>query len=393
MLARAQRQSPHKGGRVESPSAAGKLPNVTAGGMSPTLVQDPSSESAPAEASDEIVGGGHQGDARSSPVGGADGSDGSENEGGRGDSGAANDANDEDDGDGDGVDRFNWTIKGVKGLDEEQIHHMNAFYVLLKKWFGGKEYTSGILTKADYDVRVQHLLRIKQGDTDCCEAYKSGNFNAYKWAKKYHLFTVGVESSVLVLCSDAKKSGAVDVTAMALSHLQKPTYAERLFVDLSKLHKDDHCKGLTFYKRVRETHGNVTREVCKLFTDICPHCVLVQTRKKTTASIHPIITFGLGIRGQVDIVDFQSMPDGIFQYLLNYIDHGDKRLTSIPLVSKRATSVAMALFTIFTDIGPPKLLQTDNGGEFSNAARDYAGRAVLLDDDFVDSVIKELKNL
>ena len=68
-------------------------------------------------------------------------------------------------------------------------------------------------------------------------------------------------------------------------------------------------------------------------------------------------------------------------------------MTSIPLASKHATSVAMALFTIFTEIGPPKLLQTDNGGEFSKHAHDYAGRALLLDDEFIDLVIKELKNL
>jgi len=401
--------SPRKDRTVELPFVAGESPYETAGGMSPTLVQDPSFsssvtntdaaaatgidiDSAPAEASDDIVGGNHQGYAHSSPDGGADGSDAPVNEGGSGDSGAANEGNDENDGEGGGVERFNWIIEGAEGLEEEQIRHMNSFYVLLKNWFGGKEYTSGILTKADYDARVQHLLRIKRNEMDCCEAYKSGNYNAYKWAKKYHLFTVG-ESSVLVLHPDPKKSGAVDVTAMALSHLQKVTYAERLFVDLSKIHKDDHCKGTTFYKRVQETHGNVTRDVCKLFTDVCPNCVLAQTRKKSTAGIHPIITSGLGKRGQVDLVDFQSMPDGIFQYLLNYIDHGVKILFSIPLASKRATSVAMALFTIFTQIGPPKFLQTDNGGEFSNAAHNYAGHAMSLGDDFIDSVIKELKNL
>ena len=62
------------------------------------------------------------------------------------------------------------------------------------------------------------------------------------------------------------------------------------------------------------------------------------------------------------LIDFQSMPDGVFNYLLNYIDHGVKRLTSIPLASKHASSVAFALFTIFTEIGPPRVLQTDNGG-------------------------------
>jgi len=392
--------------KVDSPTAAGESPDAS-GGMPPTLVYDQSfpgstavattdaaaaagtgSESAPADASDEIVGGGSdQEDAQSSPVGCAAGSDRSEIEGGR-----RGDANDDDDGDAAGVDRFNWSIEGVEGLDEKQIRHMNAFYALLKKWFSGKEYSSGILTKADYDKRVTHLLGVQRNEVDCCEAYKSGNYYAYKWVKKYRVFTVG-DSSVLVLRPDPKKSGAVDVTAMALSYLQKPTYAERLFVDLSKIHKDDHCKGTTFYKRVQETYGNVTRDVCKIFTDVCPHCVLAQTRKKSTAGIKPIITTGLGKRGQVDLVDFQSMPDGIFNYLLNYIDHGVKFLFSIPLVSKRATSVAMALFTIFTQIGPPELLQADNGGEFTNAAHDYAGRAVLLSDDFIDSVITEVKNL
>jgi hypothetical protein len=292
---------------------------------------------------------------------------------------------------GDGVDRYNWTIEGIEGLDDGEIRHMNAFYVLLKKWFSGKEYSSAVLTKADYAARVKHLSLLKHGDTDCCEAYKAGNINAYKWARKYHLFTYGVASAVLVL--RPKKSGPVDVSAMALSDLQKPTYAERLFADLWKIHKEDHCKGTTFYYRVRDMHGNVTRDVCKLFTDVCPHCVVVQSRKKPTAGIQPIITKGLGVRGQVDLIDFQSMPDGVFTYLLNYIDHGVKRLTSIPLASKRASAVAFALFTIFTEIGPPRVLQSDNGGEFVNHAHDYVGRAMLLDDEFIDLIINELKNL
>ena len=137
--------------------------------------------------------------------------------------------------------------------------------------------------------------------TDCCGAFKSGNYNAYKWARKYHLFTFGVESAVLVLRPE--RSGAVDVTAMALATLQKPTYVERLFVDLWKLHKVDHCKGTTFYFSVRAAYGNVTRDVCKLFTDVCPHCVVVQSRKKPKAGIHPILTSGLGVRGQVDLIE------------------------------------------------------------------------------------------
>jgi hypothetical protein len=68
-----------------------------------------------------------------------------------------------------------------------------------------------------------------------------------------------------------------------------------------------------------------------------------------------------------------------------------KKLTSIPLVFKKASSVAYAPVTIFTEQGPPSILQTDNGGEFSGAANDSTGIRMCLEDDFVDQVIKEVK--
>jgi hypothetical protein len=140
----------------------------------------------------------------------------------------------------------------------------------------------------------------------------------------------------------------------------------------------------------------VTRDVCKLFTDVCPHCIVVLSHRKPTAGIKPIITTGMGVRGQVDLIDFQSStPDGIFKYLLNYIDHGVRKLTSIPIASKQASCVAFALFTIFTEIGLPNLLQTDNGSEFSNHAHYRVEHQLLLEDDFIDpvTVIQVLKNL
>ena len=59
---------------------------------------------------------------------------------------------------------YYWIIEGIDGLDEGKIRHMNAFYALLKKWIRGKEYTSVLLTKADYDARVNFLLRVKERD-------------------------------------------------------------------------------------------------------------------------------------------------------------------------------------------------------------------------------------
>jgi hypothetical protein len=88
---------------------------------------------------------------------------------------------------------------------------------------------------------------------------------------------------------------------------------------------------------------------------VCPHCIHLSQRKRPIARINDIVTKGFGVRGQVDLIDFQSMPDRDFKYLLNYIDHGVKKLTSNPLVFN-----AYALVTIFTEQGPPSILQRNN---------------------------------
>jgi hypothetical protein len=114
-----------------------------------------------------------------------------------------------------------------------------------------------------------------------------------------------------------------------------------------------------------------------MFTDYFPQCIRVLQRRKPVAGIKNILTEGFGIRGQVDLIDFQSMPDGEFKFLFNCIDHG------VPLVAKRASSVAVALLGIFTEQGPPSILQTDNGGEFSGSATNHVGHCLLLDDEVI----------
>jgi hypothetical protein len=185
----------------------------------------------------------------------------------------------------------------------------------------------------------------------------------------------------------------VDLLAMRLDELKQPTYVERLFADLLKIHQEDHCNGNTLFACARDWHGNITQEVCKMFMDVCPHCIKVLSHRKPVAGIKNIVTDGFGVRGQVDLINFQSMPDGVFKYLCNYIDHGVKKMTSIPLSGKQASSIAFALLTIFTKQGSPSILQTNNGGKFSNHAHNHVGCRMVLEDEFIDLVIKELKHL
>jgi hypothetical protein len=93
------------------------------------------------------------------------------------------------------------------------------------------------------------------------------------------------------------------------------------------------------------------------------------------------------------------MPDGNFCFLLNYIDHGDKFLFSIPLTCKRASCIAVALLEIFTVMGPSTILQSDNGIEFNTVAmtrkqvNEFRGKLKQLTDLELSEIITEVRQL
>jgi hypothetical protein len=88
------------------------------------------------------------------------------------------------------------------------------------------------------------------------------------------------------------------------------------------------------------------------------------------------------------------MPNGDFCFLLNYLGHGVKFLFSIPLNRKQASCITVALLKIFTIIGPPMILQSDNGKEFSCTAMtqgEYHGRCERLNAVELKEVINKIK--
>jgi hypothetical protein len=145
-------------------------------------------------------------------------------------------------------------------------------------------------------------------------------------------------------------------------------YFEAAYTEIKRAHGQDHTKGHTLYAHLGEQFENIGCELCKMFTDICPICITQMKCNQPVTGIKHIITHSFGTQGQVDLIDFQSMPDGNFCFLLNYIDHGVKFLFSISLTCKRASCIAIPLLEIFTVVRPPMILQLDNGNEFNTAA-------------------------
>ncbi|KAL4085073.1 hypothetical protein QTP88_027911 [Uroleucon formosanum] len=79
---------------------------------------------------------------------------------------------------------------------------------------------------------------------------------------------------------------------------------------------------------------------------------------------------------QYSIFYLYSLPDGKYKWILNYQDHHTKFISLLLLESKRAVEVASNLLTIFLTFGAPKILQSDNGREFSQGSRERSNQDV-----------------
>lgn len=101
----------------------------------------------------------------------------------------------------------------------------------------------------------------------------------------------------------------------------------------------------------------------------CKYCI---NRRKSRGSRRipvksPIISSRFGSRAQMDLIDIRYYSfEGNVSYILNYQDNLTRFCILKLLSDKTAGAIIDALREIFCLWGPPKILHTDNGGEFRN---------------------------
>lgn len=103
-------------------------------------------------------------------------------------------------------------------------------------------------------------------------------------------------------------------------------------------------------------------------------CAICNCKKSMNRKlvIKPFTTADFNERAQIDLVDFQSVPDWKFKWILNYQDRGTKFVILRTLKSKKATQVVNEYCW---HLELQKILHSNNSREFVNL------------------VINELKNL
>lgn len=119
-------------------------------------------------------------------------------------------------------------------------------------------------------------------------------------------------------------------------------------------------------KKLSIKYKNIATSVIELFLSLCEPCQQKQKGIKKGIVVKPMVFNEFNSRCQVDLIDFQSHPDGKYRFIVVYQDHLIKFVILKHLEFKRAELVAYNIIDIFTLIGAPNVLQSDNGREFAN---------------------------
>ncbi|KRX28251.1 KRAB-A domain-containing protein 2 [Trichinella nelsoni] len=101
------------------------------------------------------------------------------------------------------------------------------------------------------------------------------------------------------------------------------------------------------FLEIQKKWANVTLEICKIYIGFFSSSIMS--------------------RGQVDLINYQTLPDGKFNYVMTYVDHFSKFCVLRPLTSESSAEVAHNLLDVFLLIGAPSILQSENGRGFVNS--------------------------
>lgn len=116
----------------------------------------------------------------------------------------------------------------------------------------------------------------------------------------------------------------------------------------------------------QEKYANVGVDPIMVFLRLCGICLGKKKKKGRGLCVKPMVFSELNDRGQVDLIDYQTTPDGPYKFIFVYQDHLTKFVHLRALQRKTMFEVAEKLVEIWLVFGAPSVLQSDNGREFAN---------------------------
>ena len=74
----------------------------------------------------------------------------------------------------------------------------------------------------------------------------------------------------------------------------------------------------TLQKYLATKYANVTTEQINIYHSFCETCALKKSKARRGVVVKPILTQNVMSKGQVDLIDMQSQPDGELKFILKY---------------------------------------------------------------------------
>ena len=179
----------------------------------------------------------------------------------------------------------------------------------------------------DYEQKVINVLKAGKGG-------KSLSRDSYHILKTYKLVTLGGVDKVAKKKYMANKDEVINLIRTV--HCETGHGGER------KTHK-----------KLLDLYCNIPRNLVHEYIQHCERCVEKRKKSETASGVvvKPLSAKDLNERGQVDIIDMQTMRDGSYRFILHYMEYLTKFSQVRPLKTKTAEEVAQELLCIFLDIG------------------------------------------
>ncbi|CAF4559174.1 unnamed protein product, partial [Didymodactylos carnosus] len=115
---------------------------------------------------------------------------------------------------------------------------------------------------------------------------------------------------------------------------------------------------------VKQHYYWIPSKVISIYLSTCIACQIRKPVKNHVVST-AIVSLGFLTRLQIALIDLRTRPDGEFKWILHARDHFSKFSWGYALQTKEAKNVAEHLTSLFYQFGPCKILQSDNGKEFT----------------------------
>ena len=180
----------------------------------------------------------------------------------------------------------------------------------------------------------------------------------YRLLNRYKLIQNGEEEQLVERKKDIEET----------TEPRKVLSIDESYEVLVEIHKQTMHGGINMMLQlVKKSYSNITQSLVTKFVALCPHCASKSIKPKAGLVIKPIRSHNFASRGQIDLMDFQSIAYNGYRFIFNYQDHFTKFVWLRALKTKRAEEVASQLIEVFSILGPPAILQSDNGREFINS--------------------------